>query len=407
MTINKSKFMRGFFLVLFTLFFVSLGCVATDSKMVAHAKTITVNKVDGETAKKVHSVIYKGKSLTLKVKGNSSESGKKIRSLVKKVGEVNQYAVIFHYKKGSRSGRYYNYSISRENAQLYMYTVKLMKKKQKRLLKSIDKDNLYEKELQDITTYPDEKERKMHIIYDSMIRDFLDSFSTNVPVEGYDEPTTVSVIEEYSICYWEVNLYDEITDEDGWLTGVHVNSYQEFIEKNDMDALLKQARFQVLSPQEKLLKTKPFYKLSDAMKVYAVDATGIFDAFSGDVHYDYEKRTPTSGSKGMKYLYKGNAYGVCMHFADYECLLWEQLGIKCYWRSSYKINHAWSVVKVKNSKGKTLWIPYDYGIGPAENLQVTEEQRKYVNTEAKRYKLYLSGIKGAPKKRNWKWTDFN
>ena len=65
------------------------------------------------------------------------------------------------------------------------------------------------------------------------------------------------------------------------------------------------------------------------------------------------------------------------------------------------------MVKVKNSKGKTLWIPFDYGIGPAVSLNVTDEQRKYINTEKKRYKLYLTGIKGAPKVKNFVDEDFN
>ena len=49
---------------------------------------------------------------------------------------------------------------------------------------------------------------------------------------------------------------------------------------------------------------------------------------------------------------------------------------------------VWTVVKVKNSYGKVLWIPFDYGIGPAEKLDVSKNQRKYVNTEKKRYALY-------------------
>ena len=55
-----------------------------------------------------------------------------------------------------------------------------------------------------------------------------------------------------------------------------------------------------------------------------------------------------------------------------------------------------------------LWIPFDYGIGPAERLSVSDEIReKYLKTEKMRYKLYLEGIKDAPKKKNFEESDFN
>lgn len=186
----------------------------------------------------------------------------------------------------------------------------------------------------------------------------------------------------------------------------------------DVDAFLKETDFYELKGRDLKVMSTPFYKLSDAMKVYVVDRSGSFmcgvplydDNYAKVpccVQYHYNKRTPTIGAKGMKSLYKGNAFGVCVQFAQYECLLWDQLGITNYYNSSNKISHAWSVVKVKNSKGKTLWIPFDYGMGPSPGLNVSREQYKYISTEKKRYKLYLSGIKGAPSKRNWKLSDIN
>ena len=83
-------------------------------------------------------------------------------------------------------------------------------------------------------------------------------------------------------------------------------------------------------------------------------------------------------------------------------------GSGCYDNINYDINHAWCTVKVKNSVGKTLWIPFDYGIGPAEQLAVSKKiYDKYLNTEEKRYKLYLSAQKGAPKYKNFTDADFN
>lgn len=111
--------------------------------------------------------------------------------------------------------------------------------------------------------------------------------------------------------------------------------------------------------------------------------------------------------QGMKNLLNNRASGVCAVFARYECLLFKQLGITAFYNLSGKINHAWSVIKVKNSTGKTLWIPFDYGIGPSTNLSVSDAiKKKYLRTEEMRYRLYLNGIKGAPQKKNFTQNDF-
>lgn len=68
---------------------------------------------------------------------------------------------------------------------------------------------------------------------------------------------------------------------------------------------------------------------------------------------------------------------------DYEkCLLFNQIGITNYFNSNHERNHAWSVIKVKNSKGKTLWMPFDYKINDIRNSKIP----------------YFKGIKGAPEK---------
>ena len=110
----------------------------------------------------------------------------------------------------------------------------------------------------------------------------------------------------------------------------------------------------------------------------------------------------------MKKMYEcKNLKGVCSVYATYEKLLFTQLGIKVWRCTDSNIGHAWTVLKVKNSVGKTLWVPFDYGIGPAEKLIINEKiRKKYLRTEKMRYKLYLSKVKGAPKKKNFKISDF-
>lgn len=160
----------------------------------------------------------------------------------------------------------------------------------------------------------------------------------------------------------------------------------------------------------KLYRTKKFCDLSDAMKVYAIDQSGYFDCRMKRDGYGmvYDMTAAFYGKKGMKTLYNNKATGVCSGYAVYEKQVWDALGIKNYINLNYKISHGWSVVAAKNAKGKTLWIPFDYGIGPSEGLAVSDSLRKkYLRTESMRYKLYLKGIKGAPSKKNFKDSDFN
>ncbi len=391
------------------------ACAMKSNSLVVQAATttVTVKKADDKTAKKVHKYLYKGKSLTLKVKGNSQSSKKKVKSLVKKVGVVNKYDVVFHYTPNYQSGSYYYYSVSRENAQLYKYSVKTMKKMHKYTRNRIDYMGGYKNAKKDAKKYPDERERKMRIIYDNLIRRHIisrtpdgDSYETYDASQytfiGYDKPTTVSLVERSSIPSEIYPVSDLVVKERDGNT-VYLYSFDEFVATVDVDAFVKKTNFYELKGRDLKVMTTPFYKLSDAMKVYVVSRSGWFvgaECWVGDypgVKYDYNKRTPTTGATGMKYLYKGKAYGVCVQFAQYECLLWDQLDITNYYNSSNEINHAWSVVKVKNSKGKTLWIPFDYGMGPMLGT----------GTEKENYRLYLKGIKGAPKKRNWKWKDIN
>ncbi len=396
-------------LVLSILLFVNASSVEVQ----AATTTVTVKKADEKTAKKVHQYLYKGKALTLKVKGDGQSSKSKVKSLVKKVGVVNKYDVVFNYTSNYQSGGYYYYSVSSENAQLYKYSVKTIKKLHKYTKKRIDSMGGYKNAKKDAKKYPDERERKIRIIYDNLIRRHIVSRepegysnegydASDYTFIGYDKPTTVSLIERSSIPS-ETFDKDELVvkERDGNI--VYLYSFDEFVATVDVDAFVKKTNFYELDARDMKVMTTPFYKLSDAMKVYVVSRSSWFigaECWVGDypgVKYDYTKRTPTRGATGMKYLYKGKAYGVCVQFAEYECLLWDQLGITNYFNSSYEINHAWSVVKVKNSKGKTLWIPFDYGMGPMLGR----------GTEKENYQLYLRGIKGAPKKRNWKWKDIN
>jgi hypothetical protein len=194
-----------------------------------------------------------------------------------------------------------------------------------------------------------------------------------------------------------------------------MRSFEEFAAQPKVDEMLE--RFSIDGwystgcSEELIAASGGMSELSDAMKLWVIDQSNYFGCrFTRSMYGMLYKNSvffAKAGWKGMKTLYENKAEGVCMTYASYESLVFRQIGITSYLGNSSKINHAWTVVKVKNSDGKTLWIPFDYGIGPANGLSLTSDQRKYVDTQAKQYKLYLSGIKGAPSKKNFVGSDFN
>jgi hypothetical protein len=186
-----------------------------------------------------------------------------------------------------------------------------------------------------------------------------------------------------------------------------MRSFEEFAAQPNVDKLADQIVVYEWDnagcSAEKLAASKGMSDLSDAMKIWVINRSNYFACHKKRTTYGmvYNKGSHSfeSGWKGMKKLYENKADGACLTFARYELIVFRQMGITSYLRDSRKIAHAWSVAKVKNSEGKTLWIPFDYGIGPNPFLQLGSSQKKYVDTEAKRYKLYLAGVEGAPKKR--------
>lgn len=178
-------------------------------------------------------------------------------------------------------------------------------------------------------------------------------------------------------------------------------------------------------PMTKIMASTCFGELSKANQVYFIEQSGYFATrddmfktkpkytirYSYDYLFDKKIKARTdfkTPGQGMEKMYKHNIIiGVCSVYADYEELLFSQLGIAVWNCSDDNIGHAWTVLKVKNTAGKTLWIPFDYSIGPAERLIIDEKIiKKYLRTEKMRYQLYLSKVKGAPKKKNFKLSDF-
>lgn len=390
---------------------------------------ITVKTATDEIANQIDSYLGKEKGVSLKVKGDKKTADKKVLSLREKIKAVNRYGVVFQHDGGKKNKDFYEYNISRENAKLYNLSVRFLKKLHTKLLRKykseeIETDDnvkisIYRLKKKDYEKFMDAKALKLHIIYDYLVEccksydltitDYTKRSTNDIysPYLKREKSEKIGMDERTFALHYLLKYKNEKT--------LHLKTYEEFLEtiqdKDEFLALFKYQRSKPYIEADYIILNKEFYELSDAMKIYAVDRSEYFNTGEGrfGMKYDYEE-CPAFGSDYdiMKLLLENNAYGKCHFYAIFENVFFKQLGVKSYYISSPEINHAFTVLKVKNSKGKVLWIPFDYGIGPAEALVVEKEiTDKYLNTEEKRYRVYLSGIKGAPTYKNFTDSDFN
>lgn len=442
----------------------NIEAFGTDEVYAATAKTITVKKANKSTAKKIHKAIVGGKPAKLKVKGNRSKADRTVKDLQKLIRSVNKQGVIFKFKRENTAGGYVYYSITDDNAKAYMYAVKFIDKLYKNIRKVTNPFNkkVLEALQTDANRYPDVEVRKSHILFEMYSKYFETQYG---PVHAYSMYTgenppfnskakhklvrksdyTIKILtlikdERYMLPedeeIVEAMVDKASVDDDGNIT-ITLKTYANFMKtagikeriKNDilwyhnfwqrsfgnlrvhatMGRIGEELYF---SDQMYIIyNTKNFCDLSDAMKIWAIEKSGYFDC--SELGYGYgmgytEVKEVQTGAKAMESLYKNKAEGVCYNFAHFEDELFKQLGIKSWFNESYILDHAWSVVKVKNSKGKTLWIPFDYGIGPNPQLDWDSEAAyKIIKSEKKAYKEYLKGIPGASKKKNFIESDFN
>lgn len=135
--------------------------------------------------------------------------------------------------------------------------------------------------------------------------------------------------------------------------------------------------------------TNHFTDLSNSMKVFVINQSGYFstkksNAIVGTWKMTYDndygwQSDEKSELQLIKDLYNGTAKGVCSDFVNYELAIFKLLNIEIYPVSNG--NHVWTVIKVTNSNGKLLYIPFDYGI--------------VTNTTDEQYLIkYCKGIKG-------------
>lgn len=429
---------------------------------------ITINKISSKkivenVAKKIHKNLTNGKTVVLKIKGKSNQ--KKIHTQLDKirasVGKINKQGVGFEYFIMDEKGKYVYYKLTDPGS--YKYAQKFVKKLYSITRKMIMKDETSIKFYEDYKKYSDFNTLKMHILYDKLCDRYRNEYDE---ISDFSEPTTtpsiycmrdekddakltkLSVTQEKELIikkeevrtvewsvepikYAEFNSFDEfkekLTKYPNALNAVALHSLTGEYKRGNQQCYLK---IELLFPEEQMpailiMQTKNFGDLPQATQLYAIDRSYYFSCqYRGTernkniarvqglkkaycMYYDTKHNNYNNNSGRMKNLYLGRAAGICMNFAAYERELFALLGMNVFSCSSNKINHSFTVLKIKNTKGKVLWVPFDYGIGPAESLNVSKKIRdNYLKTETMRYKEYLTLLKGAPKKKNFTMADF-
>ncbi len=460
-----SKILFGF-LILSLFLTVAPAPNKQVTKAAKKKATIIINIKDNEESiknagKKIHKSFMNNKQVSIKV--SRKIKGKKFRRLIDnvstEVGMQNKQAVGFTYETTKKTSKYTYSRLC--DARTYKYTVKFVKK-----MYSITRNMLLKQETnlkfyEDYKKYNDLDTLKMQVLYDKLSSKYQCNGEYQ-HIIGFQEPTTnLSVYitrdsmnsnkmtkltkaeekdllikaegtmqTEYNdtITYAEFNSFDEFAEQvkkhpKALKAVAHMSRFGEFEKNCYLD-------FSVLSFEEHMseihiMETENFCDLPKATRLYAIDKSYYFSCqFKGSqysknvatvqglkkpycMYYSFDAKPAVEEWQKAKALYKGKAAGVCWGYANYETLLFRMLGFETFLCTKFEINHAYTVLTFKNSKGKTLWVPFDYGIGPSSTLRVTKKVReKYLATEKMRYKLYLKGIKGAPKKKNFTMADF-
>lgn len=347
--------------------------------------TLKVTSATEKTAKKIHALLDKSKSVVLKIKGSKTSTKKVIQNLQKAIGKVNKQGILFQHDGGKKNKSYYLYTISTVNAKLYHYSIQASQ-------------TIYEHAKASAKEY--EEDIKFNFYkwcYGEFMKNYDDYVKKNpqekILIEGYrtneaeynhfkgrtpENKTVVTIFESYNDRYASSTLAMENTV---WNWIYFVTNHEECVKIQGMK--------------------EDMSELSPVMKLCVFDLGYLVSTDSSKKSYNSYK----TDWERMKALAKGEAERDCENAARFTILLLKQWGIPAYYNSSSWLKHSWVVVKAKNSSGKTLWIPYDYGIGPCELKDVDYSDPRLCTEEA-RYKLYLSGIKGAPKKKNFTMADF-
>ena len=109
--------------------------------------------------------------------------------------------------------------------------------------------------------------------------------------------------------------------------------------------------------------TKKFCDLSSVLQMLTLQPL-FSDGDDYTTYYvpDLNKIRAGGGAEGLRLAYQRKWMGVCDDYADLEMTIYDLFGLEAEKIVCHKCNHAWTAVKLTNSKGKTFYTENDYGI---------------------------------------------
>lgn len=352
------------------------------------AVTVTVNKADSATAKKVDTAMKKGKAVTLKVKGSKKSSKKLLIELQDAVAKVNVYGARFDLDNGSescqgkgnvfqtyadlsykQSGGYGCYTFDKSTCNAYKYFLKSVDKQYKKKVANVNwkkeyKEYLDSKSSDDNEDMRHEKpakvEAELTIIADEyMKREGLDA-------SVYAEARSAAI---ESVAYLVSDVVSDATHD---IVMADISDYASCDIGNGhfgsdlLDYLMAQSD-SVLTKVNKELEGNLEEALTLEEYVAWCVGQNLADLYFGKITYldsRYIGNTRVYGAVNMKYdvkglengtrdwhlafgteeyrmrqLYKGTK-GVCGDFARVEQTCMDYCGVKSYYIANTEQNHG-------------------------------------------------------------------
>lgn len=297
-------------LMVISLMILFMAC-PPEAEAASKLKTITVTKIDQQTAKKVHKQLLKGKKFKLRFRGNKKAFYKKFQKLSQKVANCTdvgldifpicathtEYFGVSGNRQPTEIGNYTVLTVYGEYCQEYIYGIKFA-----------------ERELKDFRAYIDKVLHESEELYDAL------------------------------------------------------NAGTVYIDEADYKskrALTEDTKKTIASLRElsKYLKKTKFRNLSEAMKARIMLEVGPSYKGWGKPSMRYEERA--HGHKDtFKALYQKKAYGRCSTYATVACKICAVFHIGEFDYASGKLygaTHAVAQIKVKTYGGKIRYAIVDNG----------------------------------------------
>ena len=294
----------------------------------SYGKLVTLKTADDATARKVHGYLTSNTPFSLIYYGNRSQSASVLKKLKTKVGKINEYGVLFQNEdaKVVNTGKNgYLYEVTKNDCQLYDYSVKFFKR-------------LVTETMGYIFGEPDPAEKQNPMYYKEGSLAYARTFNS------WQEYKTAVDAADYE-------------DDEGYIC----NPNRPTGEYGDGDLGLRRCW---------IVANTKFCDLSQAMKTWMICRSCFFAAGNrsedqkvvlcmtyGETDNCHQGKYQ-SDLERMKLMVTNKADGVCEDFANYEITLFRQLGIKAEF--DHDGGHAWSVVYPTNADGKKLKLIFDY-----------------------------------------------